>query len=107
MSSQIEIDPTELQAAAGWSKSIADAIGAAQTALQQTLTANGTPWGSDSFGDKFAKGNQGYVSARDGLLEGMTDLAGTFAQLYQGQLDTALSFAATERVQVKRLAAVG
>ncbi|MGF6882745.1 uncharacterized protein YukE [Nocardia sp. GAS34] len=106
MAGQIELDPTELKAAAERSKSIADAIGTARTALLQTLTANGSPWGSDSFGGKFAKGDQGYVAARDSLLAGMANLAGTFEQIYQGQVDAANSFAETETVRTKQLAAV-
>lgn len=105
MAGQIELDPTKLKAAAERSKSIADAVRTARTILVQTLTINGNPWGSDSFGDKFAKGDQGYVAARDGLLVGMTDLAGTFEQIYKGQVGAANSFADTETIQTKRLEA--
>lgn len=105
MNGQIELDPSLLASAAVRSERIADAITAAQAVLRQTLDGNGKPWGDDKFGGRFADGAQGYRSARDSLLAGMADMAGTFEQIYRGQLDAARTFGATERGAARELSA--
>ncbi|MTE11534.1 hypothetical protein [Nocardia aurantiaca] len=56
----------------------------------------GTPWGNDSLGNQFANGDQGYLASKKNILEGASNMAGTFANFSQSQKDSADELERTE-----------
>ncbi|WP_330179084.1 hypothetical protein OHB26_21585 [Nocardia sp. NBC_01503] len=108
MAQRIVIDSTaELHAAAVAMDDVHDAVSRAVTTLYHTLAALGDPisvqpnttatgadvssvpaatppWGADSYGKKFGTGENGYVRASVGLLQGGFDLARTLAEFAHG-----------------------
>ncbi|MRH89348.1 hypothetical protein GFY24_18160 [Nocardia sp. SYP-A9097] len=107
MAQSIAIDSTtRLHAAATVMDGVHDAVHRAVTTLHQTLAALGDPisvrpgagaaaevgagstdqppWGTDSYGKKFATGKSGYVAMSVDLLQGGVDLAQTLAEFAHG-----------------------
>ncbi|MFE3188748.1 hypothetical protein ACFXHA_07035 [Nocardia sp. NPDC059240] len=59
--------------------------------------ALGEPWGNDSLGKQFADGEQGYLASRKNIVEGATNMAGTFGNFSKGQQDSAAQLEQMER----------
>jgi hypothetical protein len=89
MANSVEVDPAQLKVAALTSESIQQRIQQSLTRLQSTLTSDGTPWGNDSFGKKFAEGDQGYLVASENLTAGLTQMSSTFGDFAKGQREAA------------------
>ncbi|MEC3955050.1 hypothetical protein VMT65_18560 [Nocardia sp. CDC153] len=51
--------------------------------------ALGTPWGNDSLGRQFANGDQGYLASKKNIIEGATNMAGTFGNFSTSQQESA------------------
>ncbi len=85
MAEIVEVDTDKLRKAAGDCDRIHDSIQHALTALRGAVAGGGTPWGDDSFGNKFAKGDKGYIAARDNLLAGIDKISSTFREYADGQ----------------------
>ena len=87
--STIQINPGLLRTAAQDSSAIKDNIAQVLATLQSSLNAKGSPWGKDSFGDKFANGDKGYVAASKNVLSAVSDMGTTFDSIAQGQVQAA------------------
>ncbi|MBY8856539.1 hypothetical protein K7711_08635 [Nocardia sp. CA2R105] len=85
----VEINPEQLRTAASDCDRIHSAILTAMKSLQTAVDAKQAPWGSDSFGKKFADGEKGYVAVSKNLLDGINDLATTFGTFASGQREAA------------------
>ncbi|MFI5782294.1 hypothetical protein [Nocardia sp. NPDC051570] len=96
MADIVEVDTNRLRQAAGDCDRIHDSIQRTLGTLRAAVAAAGTPWGNDSFGNKFAKGDKGYVAARDNLLVGIDQMASTFGEYASGQRSAADSMDAME-----------
>ncbi|WP_216895776.1 hypothetical protein [Nocardia alni] len=86
----VQVNPTELRAAAKDSSDIQTSITNVLSTLQNSLTmSNKAPWGNDSFGHKFANGSSGYLAVRDNLFSGLSGMASTFGSIASGQNEAA------------------
>ncbi len=86
----VQVNPTQLLAAAKDSSDIQTSITNVLSTLQNSLTmSNKAPWGNDEFGHKFAEGSSGYLAVRDNLFSGIGDMAGTFGSIASGQTQAA------------------
>ncbi|MEV6095116.1 hypothetical protein [Nocardia sp. NPDC051981] len=65
--------------------------------LESRSAALGQPWGTDSLGSQFANGAQGYLASKKNIVEGATNMAGTFGNFSKGQLDSAAELEKTEQ----------
>lgn len=60
--------------------------------LESTTSGRGKPWGTDPIGVAFGDGqggNPGYVESRDNLLTGSRNVAATFGNFYDSQVESA------------------
>ncbi|MFI9506317.1 hypothetical protein [Nocardia sp. NPDC052566] len=89
MADTVTVDPVKLRSAANKSAAIHDQMKTTLANLETKLNSAGSPWGADGFGDKFAKGEKGYIAARDSLFLGSQSMAKTFGELATGQRDAA------------------
>ncbi|GAA5067095.1 hypothetical protein [Nocardia callitridis] len=89
MAEEISVDTGKLRGAAAISGGVGDRIGAILTELEGVTGGDGTPWGNDSFGKKFADGANGYVAARENLTGAVGGMAKTFNDIEAGQSDAA------------------
>ncbi|PXX71427.1 hypothetical protein DFR70_101850 [Nocardia tenerifensis] len=89
MARTVEVDTNQLRHAAGGCDHIHDSITRTLGTLRAAVNGNGTPWGNDSFGNKFAQGTKGYVVARDNLLAAVDQMATTFGEYGRGQREAA------------------
>jgi len=94
--SSIQVNPGRLRTAAQDSGTINSNIAQALATLQSSLSAKGSPWGSDSFGGKFANGDQGYIAVSKNLLSAVSDMGTTFGSIEQGQLQAADELASAD-----------
>ncbi|OJF78356.1 hypothetical protein NS14008_02880 [Nocardia seriolae] len=65
--------------------------------LASATAALGDPWGSDSLGNQFANGAQGYLARKKNIVEGATNMAGTFANFSKSQHDSAVELEKIEK----------
>ncbi|MFI6216691.1 type VII secretion target [Nocardia brasiliensis] len=86
---KVEVDTNQLRRAAGDCDRIHDSISATLGTLRTTVAGSGTPWGKDSFGNKFAQGDKGYLAARENLLAAIDQMSTTFADYATGQRNAA------------------
>ncbi|MGW5105795.1 hypothetical protein [Nocardia sp. NPDC004123] len=75
---------------------VRDGINGVVNTFGAQADALGTPWGDDSLGNQFANGDQGYLASKKNILEGATNMAGTFANFSKSQKDSADKLEATE-----------
>ncbi|MBU3065297.1 hypothetical protein KO481_27690 [Nocardia sp. NEAU-G5] len=94
--SAVQLDPSLLRAAAQDSGAIKDNIAQVFANLQASLNAKGSPWGKDSFGDKFANGDKGYVAVSKNVLSAVSDMGTTFDSIAQGQVQAADELSAAD-----------
>jgi len=94
--SSIQINPGLLRTAAQDSSAIKDNIAQVLATLQSSLNAKGSPWGKDSFGDKFANGDKGYVASSKNVLSAVSDMGTTFDSIAQGQVQAADELSAAD-----------
>jgi len=87
--SSIQINPGQLRTAAQDSSAVKDNIAQVLATLQSSLNAKGSPWGKDSFGNKFANGDKGYIAASKNVLSAVSDMGTTFDYIAQGQVQAA------------------
>ncbi|RDI46466.1 WXG100 family type VII secretion target [Nocardia mexicana] len=69
MVDRIELDPAKLREAAAEFEDIAERCRRTVDKLQDAIQSRGQVWGDDKIGEKFAKGEQGYESGRDNMIE--------------------------------------
>lgn len=78
---RIHVDTARLRQAAAKMEGVGRRTGDIISTLKNTLNAQGEPWGTDDYGDKFTEGDNGYTKSSTNLLTGgdnMTDSAGKF-----------------------------
>lgn len=85
----IDINPGQLRTAAQDSTVIEGNIAQVLATLQASLNGKGSPWGNDSFGNKFANGDKGYIAASKNVLSAVSDMGTTFGAIAQGQVQAA------------------
>ncbi|MFD4405904.1 hypothetical protein ACFWPH_24405 [Nocardia sp. NPDC058499] len=88
----VEYDEDAFRGAAAKTGAVRDKIQGVVDTLQTSIASRGAPWGTDSLGDTFANGqngNPGYTTARDNLIEGAENVAGTFDSFHDGQVESA------------------
>ncbi|WP_378737183.1 WXG100 family type VII secretion target [Nocardia brasiliensis] len=85
MAEEVAVDPEQLRRAAKQAALVQERIDGTLRKLQASLAAAGPAWGNDSFGDKFANGEKGYLAARDNLTKGTETMAKTFGDVSSGQ----------------------
>ncbi|MCU1643452.1 MAG: hypothetical protein JWN03_3727 [Nocardia sp.] len=76
-----------LRTAAGKTAAVQDGIQQVVNTLVSSSDSRGEPWGDDSLGNQFANGANGYTKSKTNILEGANNMAGTFGNFSQGQLD--------------------
>ncbi|MET8422600.1 hypothetical protein [Nocardia sp. NPDC004860] len=75
---------------------VRDGINGVVNTFTAQSDALGTPWGNDSLGSQFANGDQGYLASKKNILEGASNMAGTFANFSKSQKDSADELERTE-----------
>ncbi|WP_155981757.1 hypothetical protein [Nocardia sp. BMG111209] len=78
MSDRVEVNPDALRAAAGRTAEVHDRVHDIFTSLQNALSAKGTPWGNDEYGQRFAEGENGYLAQSRNQTGGIATVAATF-----------------------------
>ncbi|MBU3065392.1 hypothetical protein KO481_28175 [Nocardia sp. NEAU-G5] len=64
----VEVLPDRLSKAADEMYALAGDMDTIVQTLFNTLASVGTPWGQDSYGDKFANGTTGYLAVKQNLI---------------------------------------
>ncbi|MEV6562598.1 hypothetical protein AB0M22_43235 [Nocardia sp. NPDC051756] len=85
---KFEFDPDDFRAAAGKTAHVGDRITDVVTNLNSVISGRGAPWGDDKMGSQFANGpggDDGYLSSKKNLTEGVTGMAGSFKQVAKDQ----------------------
>ncbi|WP_405162047.1 hypothetical protein OG203_37945 [Nocardia sp. NBC_01499] len=80
---KVRVDTTRLRQAASKMDAVGHRTSEIIGTLKNNLNAQGKPWGSDDYGDKFAKGDSGYEKSSKNLLTGgdnMIESAGKFSK---------------------------
>jgi uncharacterized protein YukE len=65
MSEPLGVTPSTLRATSKHLNDVSTRMKEVLSSLRGKLAAEGAPWGSDSMGDQFAKGESGYIAQRD------------------------------------------
>ncbi|WP_162958605.1 hypothetical protein [Nocardia yunnanensis] len=85
MSDRLEAYEDLLITAAGKTDKVRDGIEKVVSTLVSAVDGRGTPWGDDTLGHNFANGDQGYLAGKKNILEGASNMAGTFGNFSDGQ----------------------
>ena len=78
-----------LVAAAGKTGDVRDGIQRVVNTFTASAESRGEPWGNDSLGRQFSQGDQGYLASKKNMVEGATNMAGTFGNFSKSQQDSA------------------
>ncbi|MEU1985389.1 hypothetical protein [Nocardia sp. NPDC019395] len=88
----VEYNEQAFRRAGAKTGAVRDKIQGVIDTLESSIASRGAPWGTDTLGDTFANGqngNPGYTTARDNLVEGAGNVAGTFGSFHDGQIESA------------------
>ncbi|WP_157513920.1 hypothetical protein [Nocardia concava] len=85
MSGRLEAYEDLLTKAAGKTDKVRDGIEKVMSTLASATAGRGEPWGNDTLGGNFANSDQGYIASKKNILEGATNMAGTFGNFSDGQ----------------------
>ncbi len=97
MTEPIEIHPDGLRTAAGEFDGIADTTNSILNTLKSAAAAKGDPCGDDENGKKFAEGDKGYLTNRDGTFDSLAKLAQVFQDNANNLRDAAKTFEDNEK----------
>ncbi|WP_157555882.1 WXG100 family type VII secretion target [Nocardia acidivorans] len=77
MAGKVEVSPELLRQASVKTANVTDRVKAVLTGLESAIDGLGEPWGGDTYGEKFANGEdgKGYIAARENLKQLTTDNA--------------------------------
>jgi hypothetical protein len=85
----VRVDTTLLRQAADRMDDIANSTKDIINSLKTTIQGQGYPWGHDSYGDKFTKGDQGYTNSEENLLAGGDNMVGSAGKFSKGMREAA------------------
>ena len=89
MADRVEADAALFRQAALKTGHVRDRVNGVLDTLQTSLAGRGTPWGDDKIGKQFADGPDGYLVALTKLTTGTTNMALTFGNFSDGQIQSA------------------
>ncbi|WNV91123.1 type VII secretion target [Umezawaea sp. Da 62-37] len=99
-----EVDPTALRSASPKFSSTGDKLADTWEALRSVMDAEGTCWGTDEVGQKFA---EGYTPAADTARESFPGIAGAIQNIRTELDDTATTWERSDQGNARSFGAQG
>ncbi|MTE16259.1 hypothetical protein [Nocardia aurantiaca] len=78
MADKVEVNAEALHTAADKTAQVHDQVRDILSSLQNALSAKGTPWGNDEYGQRFAGGENGYLAQSGNQTDGIATIATSF-----------------------------
>ncbi|MQY19537.1 hypothetical protein [Nocardia macrotermitis] len=97
MAESVELNPEGLRKSATEFEGVSATTKAILDKLQGASAAKGAPWGDDKNGKKFAEGEKGYITNRDGMFNTLSQLVTVFADNANNLRDSANTFEQNEK----------
>ncbi|MBY8855232.1 hypothetical protein K7711_01940 [Nocardia sp. CA2R105] len=97
MSEPVELNPDGLRKAATEFDDVSASTKALLDRLQSASGAKGAPWGDDKNGKRFAEGDKGYITNRDGMFNTLSQLVTVFTDNANNLRDSANTFEQNEK----------
>lgn len=97
MSEPVELNPDGLRKAATEFDDVSASTKALLDRLQSSSGAKGAPWGDDKNGKRFAEGDKGYITNRDGMFNTLSQLVTVFTDNANNLRDSANTFEQNEK----------
>ncbi|MEV6771280.1 hypothetical protein AB0N05_21935 [Nocardia sp. NPDC051030] len=99
MAGKVEVDPELLRQAGTKTANVTDRFKSVLTRLESAIDGKGEPWGDDTYGEKFANGEdgKGYTAARENLTKLTADASKKSDDQSTGQNDSSKLHANTDQ----------
>ncbi len=97
MSEPVELNPDGLRKAATEFDEVSATTKSILDKLQSSTAAKGAPWGDDKNGKRFAEGDKGYITNRDGMFHTLSQLVSVFTDNANNLRDSAKTFEDNEK----------